>query len=83
MSKMMVQWLQKAIPGGKGLTRPPVSHALVNTRMRSYRLLVDFSKSNSGCQDTNTSTDKHMIHRNGRTLLRGGGSGGEGGGRGK
>ncbi len=25
MSKMMVHWLQKAKPGDKGLTRPPVS----------------------------------------------------------
>jgi hypothetical protein len=38
--------------------------------MRSDRLIVDFSKSNSGCQHTNTSADQDMIHRNGRTLLR-------------
>jgi hypothetical protein len=25
MSKMMAQWLEKAKPGDKGLTRPPVS----------------------------------------------------------
>ena len=66
MSKMMDRWLQKAKEGDKGLLR----RALVNTRMRSDRLLVDFSKSNSGCQRTSQWVDQHMIHRNGRTLLR-------------
>jgi hypothetical protein len=43
---------------------------LVYTRMRSGRFLVNFSKSNSGCQNTNTSVDQHLIHRNGRKFLR-------------
>jgi hypothetical protein len=45
-------------------------NALVHTRLRSGRLLVNFSKSNSGCHHTNTSVDQLMIHRNGRKILR-------------
>ena len=70
MSKMMDRWLQKAKEGDKGLTHLLLRRALVNTRMRSDRLFVDFSKSNSGCQHTSQWVDQHMIHRNGRTLLR-------------
>ncbi len=69
MSKMMAQWLQKAKPGDKGLTRPPASARVSATRMRYGRLLVVISKTNSGCQRTNTSADQHKIHRNGTKLL--------------
>ena len=35
MSKMMDQWLQKAKPGDKGLTRPPASvHVSENKKFR-------------------------------------------------
>jgi hypothetical protein len=41
----------------------------VHTRMRYGRLFVVISKTNSGCQCTNTSADQHKIHRNGTKFL--------------